>query len=469
MSAHYGFLRRTVMAKMWAGRTDGQVEKIADDFNSSIRFDCRMYKQDIEGSMAHAAMLAAQNIITEEDADKLIEGLSGILTDLQSGALAIDMEAEDIHMFVEQVLTQRIGDVGKKLHTARSRNDQVALDIRMYLREEITAIIGFLKDLIAAVTEKADEYADAIMPGYTHLQRAQPITFGHHLMAYAMMFLRDVDRLMDCSKRMNLSPIGCCALAGTTYNTDRHFEAKKLDFDGICRNSLDGVSDRDFCVELMSALSILMVHLSRFSEEIILWSSWEFKFVELSDAYTTGSSIMPQKKNPDMAELCRGKTGRVFGDLMSLLTTLKGLPLAYNKDMQEDKECVFDAVDTVKMCLQVFAPMIATMTANTANMKRAAQTGFINATDLADYLVKKGLPFRSAYKISGQLVALCIQKGTVLEELPLSVYKEYSDLFEADLYQDIDLVTCVEKRISEGGTSTASVKAQIAYVREVLA
>ena len=469
MSAHYGFLRRTVMAKMWAGRTDGQVEKIADDFNSSIRFDCRMYKQDIQGSMAHAAMLAAQHIISEEDADKLIAGLEGILADLQSGNLAIDMEAEDIHMFVEQVLTQRIGDVGKKLHTARSRNDQVALDIRMYLREEIGQIINFLKELIAAVTEKADQYADAIMPGYTHLQRAQPITFGHHLMAYAMMFLRDVDRLMDCAKRMNLSPIGCCALAGTTYNTDRHFEAKRLDFDGICRNSLDGVSDRDFCVELMSALSILMVHLSRFSEEIILWSSWEFKFVELSDAYTTGSSIMPQKKNPDMAELCRGKTGRVFGDLMSLLTTLKGLPLAYNKDMQEDKECVFDAVDTVKMCLQVFAPMIATMTANTANMKRAAQTGFINATDLADYLVKKGLPFRSAYKISGQLVALCIQKGTVLEELPLSTYKEYSDLFENDLYQDIDLVTCVEKRISEGGTSTASVKAQIAYVREVLA
>ena len=457
------------MAKMWAGRTDGQVEKIADDFNSSIRFDCRMYKQDIRGSMAHAAMLAQQGIITEQDADLLIDGLEGILTDIDNGTLAIDMEAEDILMFVEQVLTQRLGDVGKKLHTARSRNDQVALDIRMYLRDEITEILGYVKALIAAVTDKAAEYADAIMPGYTHLQRAQPITFGHHLMAYAMMFLRDVDRLMDCTKRMNMSPIGCCALAGTTYNTDRHFEAQKLGFDGICRNSLDGVSDRDFCVELMSDLSILMVHLSRFSEEIILWSSWEFKFVELSDAYTTGSSIMPQKKNPDMAELCRGKTGRVFGVLMSLLTTLKGLPLAYNKDMQEDKESVFDAVDTVKMCLQVFAPMIATMKANTANMKRAAQTGFINATDLADYLVKKGLPFRSAYKISGQLVALCIANNTVLEELPLETYKEYSELFEDDLYQDIDLVTCVEKRISEGGTSTASVKAQIQYVKEVLA
>jgi len=457
------------MAKMWAGRTDGQVEKIADDFNSSIRFDCRMYRQDITGSMAHAAMLAAKGIITNADADALIDGLEEILSDLDSGKLAIDMECEDIHMFVEQVLTQRIGDVGKKLHTARSRNDQVALDIRMYLRHEIAEISGLVKALIAAVTDKAEQYADAIMPGYTHLQRAQPITFGHHLMAYAMMLLRDLDRLADCAGRMNQSPIGCCALAGTTYDTDRYFEAEKLGFDGICLNSLDGVSDRDFCAELMSDLSILMVHLSRFSEEIILWSSWEFKFIELSDAYTTGSSIMPQKKNPDMAELVRGKTGRVFGDLMGLLTTLKGLPLAYNKDMQEDKESVFDAVDTVKMCLQVFAPMVATMTANTANMKRAAQTGFINATDLADYLVKKGLPFRSAYKISGQLVALCIQTGTVLEELPLETYKQYSDLFDRDLYEDIDLVTCVEKRISKGGTSTASVKEQIAYVRGMLA
>ena len=456
------------MAKMWAGRTDGAVEKIADDFNSSIPFDCRMYKQDITGSMAHAAMLARQGIITDSDADALIAGLEEILSDIESGKLPIDMTCEDIHMFVEQVLTERIGDVGKKLHTARSRNDQVALDIRLYLRSEIDEITGLIKALVTAVTDKAEIYADAIMPGYTHLQRAQPITFGHHLMAYAMMLLRDIDRLADCKKRMNQSPIGCCALAGTTYNTDRRFEAEKLGFDGICMNSLDGVSDRDFSVELMSALSILMVHLSRFSEEIILWSSWEFKFIELSDAYTTGSSIMPQKKNPDMAELCRGKAGRVFGDLMGLLTTLKGLPLAYNKDMQEDKEGLFDAVDTVKMCLQVFAPMVATMTANTANMKRAAQTGFINATDLADYLVKKGLPFRSAYKLSGQLVALCIEKHTVLEELPLDTYKEYSPLFAQDLYQDIDLVTCVEKRISEGGTSVASVKAQIAYVREVL-
>ena len=456
------------MAKMWAGRTDGMTEKIADDFNSSIRFDSRMYKQDITGSMTHAAMLAAQGIISQTDADALIAGLEQILADIDSGALPIDMECEDIHMFVEQVLTQRLGDVGKKLHTARSRNDQVALDIRLYLRDEIQEISALTKTLIAAVTDKAEQYADAIMPGYTHLQRAQPITFGHHLMAYAMMLLRDVTRLADCKRRMNFSPIGCCALAGTTYNTDRRFEASVLGFDGICRNSLDGVSDRDFCAELMSAISILMVHLSRFSEEIILWSSWEFKFIELSDAYTTGSSIMPQKKNPDMAELVRGKTGRVFGDLMALLTTLKGLPLAYNKDMQEDKESVFDAVDTVKMCLQVFTGMVCTMRANTDNMKRAAQTGFINATDLADYLVRKGLPFRSAYKISGQLVALCIQKGTVLEELPLEIYKEYSALFEDDLYQDIDLMTCVEKRISEGGTSVSSVAAQIAYVRGAL-
>ena len=456
------------MAKMWAGRTDGNTDKIADDFNSSIHFDCRMYRQDITGSMAHAAMLAAKGIITMEDADQLIVGLEEILKDLESGALEIDMTCEDIHMFVEQVLTQRIGDVGKKLHTARSRNDQVALDIRMYLREEIDEISGLVKALIEAVTDKAEEYKTAIMPGYTHLQRAQPITFGHHLLAYGMMLLRDLDRLADCRKRMNVSPIGCCALAGTTYDTDRYLEAEKLGFEGICLNSLDGVSDRDFCVELMSAIATLMMHLSRFSEEIILWSSWEFKFVELADAYTTGSSIMPQKKNPDMAELVRGKTGRVYGDLMGLLTTLKGLPLAYNKDMQEDKESIFDAIDTVKMCLQVFAPMIATMKANTANMKLAAQKGFINATDLADYLVKKGMAFRSAYKISGQLVAQCIRENTVLEELPLDVYKTYSDLFDTDLYQAIDLVQCVETRISVGGPAVASVEKQIAYVKEML-
>ena len=457
------------MAKMWAGVTDGKTEQIADDFNSSIHFDSRMYKQDITGSMAHAAMLAAQGIISATDADTLVAGLEGILNDLDSGALEFDMTCEDIHMFVEQVLTQRLGDVGKKLHTARSRNDQVALDIRMYLRDEIDEISALVKSLIAVLANQAETYKAAIMPGYTHLQRAQPITFGHHLMAYAMMLLRDVERLADCRKRMNQSPIGCCALAGTTYNTDRWFEAEKLGFDGICRNSLDGVSDRDFCVELMGAIATLMMHLSRFSEEIILWSSWEFKFIELSDAFTTGSSIMPQKKNPDMAELVRGKTGRVYGDLMALLTTLKGLPLAYNKDMQEDKEAVFDACDTVKMCLKVFVPMIETLKANTANMKLAAQKGFINATDLADYMVKKGLPFRSAYKIAGQLVAYCIQNNTVLEALPLDVYRGYSDLFEEDLYEAIDLMTCVETRISVGGTSVKSVEDQISYVKEMLA
>ena len=456
------------MAKMWAGRTDGMTEKIADDFNSSIRFDSRMYRQDITGSMTHAAMLSYKGIISQTDADTIIAGLEDILADIDSGKLPIDMEYEDIHMFVEQVLTERLGDVGKKLHTARSRNDQVALDIRMYLRAEIDEISALVRQLITAVTDKAEAYKDAIMPGYTHLQRAQPITFGHHLMAYAMMLLRDLDRLADCRRRMNHSPIGCCALAGTTYDTDRYFEAEKLGFDGICQNSLDGVSDRDFCAELMSNIAILMMHLSRFSEEIILWSSWEFKFIELSDAFTTGSSIMPQKKNPDMAELVRGKTGRVYGDLMGILTTLKGLPLAYNKDMQEDKESVFDAVDTVKMCLQVFAPMIDTLKANTANMRLAAQKGFINATDLADYLVKKGLPFRSAYKISGSLVAYCIQNNTVLEDLPLETYKLYSELFDSDLYDAIDLMVCVEKRISEGGTSVASVQKQINYVREML-
>ena len=456
------------MAKMWAGRTSGVTDSIADDFNSSIRFDCKMYKQDITGSMAHAAMLGAKNIISQKEAEVLIDGLQGILDDLESGALEFDFTCEDIHMFVEQVLTQRLGDVGKKLHTARSRNDQVALDLRMYLREEIDEITVLVKDVIESILKQAESNKTVIMPGYTHLQRAQPILFSHHLMAYAMMLLRDLDRLADCRKRMNVSPIGCCALAGTTYNTDRRFEAWKLGFHDVARNSIDGVSDRDFCLELMSCISVLMMHMSRFSEEIILWASWEFKFIELSDAYTTGSSIMPQKKNPDMAELVRGKTGRVYGDLMALLTTLKGLPLAYNKDMQEDKEAVFDAVETVKMCLKVFAPMLATMTAKPENMKKAAQGGFINATDLADYLVKKGMPFRSAYKISGQIVAQCIREGLVLETLPLAEYQKYSELFTEDLYNDIDLLTCVEKRISEGGTSVSSVEAQIAYVKENL-
>ena len=457
------------MSKMWAGRTAGETDKLADDFNSSIAFDSRMYRQDITGSMAHAAMLGKQGIITDGEAEQLINGLAEILADLESGALSIDMTAEDIHMFVESELTRRLGDLGKKLHTARSRNDQVALDLRLYLRDEIKVIMSEIKALIAALCEKAEENKDAIMPGYTHLQRAQPILFAHHLLAYCMMLMRDIGRFEDTARRMNASPIGCCALAGTTYDTDRHFEAERLGFGEVMQNSLDGVSDRDFGVELMSACSLLMMHLSRLSEEIILWASWEFKFIELSDAYTTGSSIMPQKKNPDMAELIRGKTGRVYGDLMALLTTLKGLPLAYNKDMQEDKEAIFDALDTVKLCLSVMTPMIATMTSLKANMKKAAQKGFINATDLADYLVKKGLPFRAAYKIAGSLVAKCIAENTVLEDLPLSVYQDYSELFDNDLYGEISLETCVEKRSSEGGTSPASVEKQITLVKEYLA
>ncbi len=457
------------MAKMWAGRTDGKVSKIADELNSSIKFDCRLYEQDILGSIAHAMMLSRCNIISQADADILIEGLGGILDDIKSGKIQIDYTAEDIHMFVEQVLTDRVGEVGKKLHTARSRNDQVALDMRLYLRDQISQIKEKIEDLISAIISVAEQNVKTIMPGYTHLQRAQPITFGHHLMAYAMMLLRDIDRFSDCQKRMNISPIGSCALAGTTYNTDRRFEAEKLGFDDICLNSLDGVSDRDFCVEFLSSCSLLMMHLSRFSEEIILWSSWEFKFIELSDEYTTGSSIMPQKKNSDMAELVRGKTGRVYGDLMAMLTTLKGLPMAYNKDMQEDKESVFDALDTVKTCLEVFAPMVAGMKVFKENMLLAAQKGFINATDLADYLVKKGLPFRSAYKISGQIVSKCIQEGKVLETLTIDEYKEYSPLFEVDLYDEISLTTCVEKRISEGGTSFASVEKQIEYAKKRIA
>ena len=456
------------MTKLWAGRTAAETAQLADDFNSSIAFDSRMAKQDITGSMAHAAMLGAKGIITEAEAAQLIDGLQGILDDLISGALQIDPQAEDIHMFVEQVLTQRLGDVGKKLHTARSRNDQVALDFRMYLRDEIDEITALTKTLASVITDKAEEYKAAIMPGYTHLQRAQPITFGHQLMAYAFMLLRDLGRLSDCRKRLNISPIGSCALAGTTYDTDREMEAGKLGFDGICLNSIDGVSDRDFAAELCAALSVEMMHLSRLSEELILWSSWEFQFIELPDAYTTGSSIMPQKKNPDMAELVRGKTGRVYGDLMGILTVLKGLPLAYNKDMQEDKEGVFDACDTAKMCLEVMAGMLPGTRAKTENMLKAASGGFINATDLADYLVIKGLPFRSAYKISGALVGKCVKEGKTLDTLSLEEYKEASPLIEADVYEHIDLRTCVEKRISAGGTSVQSVEKQIAAVREKL-
>ena len=460
---------KKTMEKMWAGRFAKALDSKADDFNSSIRFDCKMYREDITGSIAHANMLAKQGIISTEDRDAIVDGLTAILEDIENGSLEFDMRCEDIHMFVEAELTSRIGEAGKRLHTARSRNDQVALDIRMYLRERSNEIIELLKTLVADIADKAEENKAVIVPGYTHLQRAQPITFGHHLMAYAMMLLRDISRLRDAVDRMNYSPIGCCALAGTTYNTDRRFEAEELGFGGLMRNSIDGVSDRDFCVELMSAYSIIMMQLSRFSEEIILWSSWEFRYVELDDSYTTGSSIMPQKKNSDMAELVRGKTGRVYGNLLALLTTLKGLPLAYNKDMQEDKEAIFDSLETVTMCLEIFAPMVRTMKVKADNMYRAAQEGFINATDLADYLTKKGMPFRAAYKIVGQLVAECIDKKCVLDDLPLDAYRAHSELFEDDLYGEISLETCVSKRISEGGTSVSSVESQIAYVREELA
>ena len=456
------------MEKMWAGRFVGALDRMADDFNSSIHFDSKMYMQDIKGSLAHAAMLAAKGIISESDCETISAGLESILADIESGALAIDMNAEDIHMFVEAELTKRIGDVGKRLHTARSRNDQVALDLRMYLRDEAKIIEKGLLSLIKAIHEKAAENTDAIMPGYTHLQRAQPIVFAQHLLAYAMMFMRDVDRLSDTVKRMNVSPLGSCALAGTTYPTDRKMAAAALGFDGITENSMDGVSDRDFCVEMLSACSIIMMHLSRFSEEIILWSSWEFGFVELSDAYTTGSSIMPQKKNSDMAELVRGKTGRVYGDLIGTLTMLKGLPLAYNKDMQEDKESVFDGIETVQKCLDIFTPMLSTMKVKKENMREAAGKGFINATDLADYLTKKGMPFRSAYKIVGGIVASCIQNGKILETLPLETYKSFSELFEDDLYEEISLDACVKKRISAGSTGPESVRHQLSLVMAYL-
>ncbi len=449
------------MEKMWAGRFLKALDEKADDFNSSIRFDYRMYAQDIRGSIAHAKMLAQQDILSKADVELIVKTLQEIKADIDSGALKIDFKAEDIHMFVEAELTKRIGDAGKRLHTSRSRNDQVAVDVRLYLRDECQAVLALIKETAAAILEQAEQNAETIVPGYTHLQRAQPISFGHHLLAYAMMFKRDYGRLQDAISRMNEScPLGSCALAGTTYDIDRAFTAKELGFDGPCENSIDGVSDRDFCLEILSAFAILMSHLSRLCEELILWSSWEFKFIDLDDSYTTGSSIMPQKKNPDMAELIRGKTGRVYGDLTALLTTLKGLPLAYNKDMQEDKEAVFDALDTVKMCLEVLIPMLATMKVNPKNTYKAAQKGFINATDLADYLVKKGMPFRTAYKLVGGIVADCIEKDLVLDNYPLNEYKKHSELFDEDLYTAISLETCVQKRNSFGGASPTSVKAQ---------
>lgn len=451
--------------QLWQGRFQKALDPKTNDFNSSIKFDSRMFKEDIEGSLAHAAMLAAQGIISAEDLQAITEGLTAIKSEIESGALEIDPNAEDIHTFVEGELTARIGAAGKRLHTARSRNDQVALDIRLYLRKACDTLYGQLTDLIAVLCNKAEQYSSAVMPGYTHLQRAQPITFGHHLLAYAEMLLRDKERLADAKKRMNYSPLGACALAGTTYNTDREMTAKALGFDGAMQNSLDAVSDRDFCMELASVLSILMVHLSRFSEEIVLWCSWEFKFIELDDAFSTGSSIMPQKKNPDITELIRGKSGRVFGDLMTLLTAMKGLPLAYNKDMQEDKEAIFDAFDTVEMCLTAFIPMLDTMTALPENMRKAAAGGFINATDCADYLVSKGLPFRDAYKATGEIVALCIRKGLTLETLPLEEYKAICDLFDDGVYEAIDLDKCVNDRTSLGGPAPKNVLAQVARVR----
>ncbi len=457
------------MDKMWAGRFQKALDKKADDFNSSLRFDHRMYAQDVRGSIAHATMLASVGILTQEDKELIINELKKIKAELDEGTLAFDMNAEDIHMFIEGELTKRIGEAGKRLHTARSRNDQVAVDIRLYLRDEAGEIVSLIKEVMKALVDQAEKSAEIIAPGYTHLQRAQPISFGHQLMAYVMMLRRDIGRLEDAVKRMNAEcPLGSCALAGTTYAIDRKMTAELLGFDGVSANSIDGVSDRDFCLELMSAFSILMTHLSRLSEEIILWSSWEFKFIELDDSYTTGSSIMPQKKNPDMAELIRGKTGRVYGNLTGLLTTLKGLPLAYNKDMQEDKEGIFDSLDTVKACLEVLAPMLATIKVNGKNTYKAAQKGFINATDLADYLVKKGMPFRAAYKIVGTIVADCIEKELVLDAYPMSAFKQHSELFDEDLYEEISLENCVQKRLSEGGASPASVREQIKKIREEL-
>ena len=454
--------------QLWQGRFQKALDPKTNDFNSSIAFDSRMYKDDIDGSIAHATMLCAQNIISADDLSKIVDGLKAIKAEIENGTLEIDPNAEDIHTFVEGELTKRVGSAGKRLHTARSRNDQVALDVRLYLRRECDSVYSLVTDLIGVLCEKAEKYADAVMPGYTHMQRAQPITFGHHLLAYAEMLLRDRERIADAQRRMNYCPLGSCALAGTTYNTDREMTAEALGFTGPMLNSLDGVSDRDFCMELASALSILMVHLSRFSEEIILWCSWEFKFVELDDAFSTGSSIMPQKKNPDITELIRGKTGRVFGDLMTLLTMMKGLPLAYNKDMQEDKEAIFDAFDTVKICLTTFIPMLDTMTALPENMRKAAAGGFINATDCADYLVGKGLPFRDAYKATGEIVALCIKKGLTLETLPLEEYKKICDLFDDGVYDAINLDKCVNGRTSLGGPAPQNVLKETKRIETIL-
>lgn len=453
------------MNKLWAGRFSKQEDERVNDFNSSIAFDARMAQHDIQGSIAHATMLGRQGIIEPAEAELIVQGLEGIARDLQTGALAIDPTAEDIHMFIEAELTSRLGDTGKRLHTARSRNDQVALDIRLYLRDQCQEIHALLLSYLDALTDQAAQHLESVMPGYTHLQRAQPITFAHHLMAYAQMALRDLQRLEQTQTRMNIMPLGSGALAGTTYPIDRQLVKTLLAFDAVSANSLDGVSDRDFCIELASDISLIMMHLSRLSEEIILWCSWEFKFIELDDAFATGSSIMPQKKNPDVTELIRGKSGRVFGDLITLLTMMKGLPLAYNKDMQEDKEAIFDAVDTVKLCLSTLIPLLQTMRVNKENMRAAAAKGFINATDCADYLVKKGMPFRDAYKITGQLVAQCIAKQLTLETLPLADYQAASPVFDEDVYQAIALETCVKERKVEGGPSPEAVQKQVDAVK----
>ncbi len=454
--------------KLWAGRFHKELDQKTNDFNSSISFDSRMAKEDIEGSIAHATMLGACGVIDQAEAEKICAELQTILAELESGALSIDPTAEDIHTFVEGELTARLGAAGKRLHTARSRNDQVAVDVKLYLKKQCDALYDQVKDLIVVLCNKALLYKDAVMPGYTHMQRAQPVTFGHHLLAYAEMFQRDLSRLADTKKRMDECPLGSGALAGTTYPLDRDLTASLLGFAGPTNNSLDGVSDRDFCMELAADIAIAMVHLSRFSEEIILWCSWEFKFIELDDAFSTGSSIMPQKKNPDIAELVRGKSGRTIGDLTTLLTMMKGLPLAYKKDMQEDKEAIFDAVDTLRMCLTAFIPMIDTMKVLPQNMRKAAAKGFINATDCADYLVGKGLPFRDAYKITGELVAECIESGLTLETLPIEKYKEYNENFDTDIYGAISLETCVNGRKVTGGPAPQNVAAQAERVLKKL-
>ena len=454
---------------MWAGRFKKDIDKRTNDFNSSISFDQRLYKQDINGSIAHATMLGKCGIIAENESEKIIAGLKQILEDLETGKVDFDDNAEDIHMFVEEELTKRIGDSGKRLHTARSRNDQVALDLRLYMRDEIDVVIGLLKELIIEFINQADKHYDTIMPGYTHLQRAQPITLSHYFMAYVEMFKRDILRLKDAVKRMNINPLGSCALAGTTYNIDRYMTSELLGFDEPCLNSLDGVSDRDYVIEVASALSIIMMHLSRISEEFVLWSSHEFKFIELDDAFSTGSSIMPQKKNPDITELIRGKCGRVYGDLISILTMMKALPLAYDKDMQEDKEAIFDALDNVKMCLYTFIPMFASTTFLKENMLQASKKGFINATDAADYLVKKGLPFREAYKIVGSVVAYAIDNNKTLDILTIQEYKKFSELFEEDIYQYIDLKKAVGDRNVIGGPAPLTVKQHIEKIKQFLA